>query len=44
MGSVRFAGGEPPTAILKKIGVRVGLRDITEERSNEAKQSVVHAA
>jgi thioredoxin reductase (NADPH) len=39
-----FAGGEPPTAFLKKIGVRVGLRDITAEGSKEAKQStLVHA-
>ena len=32
-----FAGGEPPTAFLKKIGVRVGLKDMTAEGSNEAK-------
>ena len=39
-----FAGGEPPTAFLKKVGVRVGLRDMTAEGSSEAKQSVhVHA-
>ena len=36
-----FAGGEPPTAFLKKIGVRVGLRDMTAEGSSEAKQSVL---
>jgi thioredoxin reductase (NADPH) len=36
-----FAGGEPPTAFLKKIGVRVGLRDTTAEGSNEAKQSLL---
>src|SRR6201998_3050277 len=30
-----FAGGEPPTAFLKKIGVRVGLRDMTAEGSSE---------
>jgi thioredoxin reductase/Pyruvate/2-oxoacid:ferredoxin oxidoreductase delta subunit len=34
-----FAGGEPPTAFLKKIGVRVGLHDITAETSSEIKQS-----
>jgi thioredoxin reductase/Pyruvate/2-oxoacid:ferredoxin oxidoreductase delta subunit len=34
-----FAGGEPPTAFLKKIGVRVGLQDITAETSSEVKQS-----
>jgi len=39
-----FAGGEPPTAFLKKIGVQVGLRDTTAEGSKEAKQSLrVHA-
>jgi hypothetical protein len=39
-----FAGGEPPTAFLKKIGVQVGLRDITSEGSKEAKQyTLVHA-
>jgi thioredoxin reductase len=36
-----FAGGEPPTAFLKKIGVRVGLRDMTAEGSREAKQSLL---
>jgi thioredoxin reductase len=36
-----FAGGEPPTAFLKKIGVRVGLRDMTAEGSSEAKQSTL---
>jgi thioredoxin reductase (NADPH) len=39
-----FAGGEPPTAFLKKVGVRVGLHDMTAEGSREAKQAVlVHA-
>jgi thioredoxin reductase (NADPH) len=39
-----FAGGEPPTAFLKKIGVRVGLRDMTNEGSSEAKKAtLVHA-
>ena len=32
-----FAGGEPPTKFLKKIGVRVGIRDLTAEGSSEAK-------
>jgi len=36
-----FAGGEPPTAFLKKIGVRVGLRDMTAEGSSEAKHSLL---
>jgi thioredoxin reductase len=34
-----FAGGEPPTAFLKKIGVQIGLRDMTTEGSSEAKQA-----
>jgi thioredoxin reductase (NADPH) len=38
-----FAGGEPPTAFLKKIGVQVGLRDTTAESSTEAKV-MAHAA
>ncbi len=36
-----FAGGEPPTAFLKKIGVKVGMRDMTSEGSSEAKQKVL---
>jgi thioredoxin reductase (NADPH) len=36
-----FAGGEPPTAFLQKIGVRVGARDITNEGSSEAKQEIL---
>jgi putative YpdA family bacillithiol system oxidoreductase len=32
-----FAGGEPPTAFLKKIGVGFGERDLTVEGSREAK-------
>lgn len=41
-----FAGGEPPTKFLKKIGVRVGVQDMTAEGSKEAKeaaQAQVHA-
>jgi len=34
-----FAGGEPPTAFLKKIGVGFGVRDLTREASSEAKQA-----
>jgi thioredoxin reductase len=34
-----FAGGEPPTAFLKKIGVALGMQDVTVEASNEAKQA-----
>jgi thioredoxin reductase (NADPH) len=33
-----FAGGEPPTAFLKKIGVALGMRDMTTEGSIEARQ------
>jgi thioredoxin reductase (NADPH) len=32
-----FAGGEPPTAFLKKIGVRIGMQDMTSAGSKEAK-------
>ena len=32
-----FAGGEPPTAFLKKIGVGFGLRDLTLEAGIEAR-------
>jgi thioredoxin reductase (NADPH) len=35
-----LAGGEPPTAFLKKIGVGFGMRDMTSEVSNEARQAV----
>ena len=34
-----FAGGTPPTAFLKKIGVGFGNRDVTLEASKEAKQA-----
>jgi thioredoxin reductase len=33
-----FAGGVPPTAFLKKIGIEFGNRDVTLENSKEAKQ------
>jgi putative YpdA family bacillithiol system oxidoreductase len=33
-----FAGGEPPVAFLKKIGVGFGERDLTVEGSREAKE------
>ncbi|HXQ27612.1 MAG TPA: NAD(P)-binding domain-containing protein [Candidatus Acidoferrales bacterium] len=33
-----FAGGEPPNAFLKKIGVQFGMRDMTSEGGNEARQ------
>ncbi len=39
-----FAGGEPPTAFLKKIGIRIGVQDTTAELSNEAKQAAQLAA
>jgi thioredoxin reductase (NADPH) len=34
-----FAGGEPPTAFLKKIGVGFGMRDLTQEAGKEARQA-----
>jgi len=36
-----FAGGEPPTAFLKKIGVGFGLQDMTLQISGEAKQAAL---
>lgn len=36
-----FAGGEPPTAFLKKIGVGFGMRDMTLEASNEAREATL---
>ena len=32
-----FAGGEPPTAFLKRIGLGFGMRDLTNEASTEAR-------
>jgi len=34
-----FAGGEPPTAFLKKIGVGLGMRDMTLEAGKEAREA-----
>jgi thioredoxin reductase (NADPH) len=34
-----FAGGTPPNAFLKKIGVGLGMKDVTLETSKEAKQA-----
>jgi thioredoxin reductase/Pyruvate/2-oxoacid:ferredoxin oxidoreductase delta subunit len=34
-----FAGGEPPTAFLKKIGVGFGMLDMTSQGSKEAKEA-----
>ncbi|MBO0912561.1 MAG: NAD(P)-binding domain-containing protein, partial [Acidobacteria bacterium] len=36
-----FAGGTPPTAFLKKVGIGFGLQDITLEASRAAKQADV---
>jgi thioredoxin reductase (NADPH) len=36
-----FAGGEPPTAFLKKIGIGFGVQDITLQGSSEAKQAAL---
>jgi len=33
-----FAGGEPPTAFLKKIGVHLGPTDLTAEGSNQVRE------
>lgn len=34
-----FAGGEPPTVFLKKIGIGFGLQDLTSTGSKEAKEA-----
>ena len=34
-----FAGGEPPTALLQKIGVGIGAKDMTAEAGGEAKET-----
>ena len=34
-----FAGGDPPNAFLKKIGVGFGMRDLTSEGQKEAKRA-----
>jgi thioredoxin reductase len=36
-----FAGGEPPNAFLKRIGVGFGMRDMTFEGSDEAKSVAI---
>lgn len=36
-----FAGGEPPTAFLKKIGVALGMRDMTTEGSKEVEEAIL---
>jgi thioredoxin reductase len=36
-----FAGGTPPTAFLKKVGIGFGSRDVTLEASKAAKQANV---
>jgi thioredoxin reductase len=35
-----FVGGVPPYDFLKKIGVRFGMHDMTQEASSEAKRAV----
>jgi thioredoxin reductase len=35
-----FAGGVPPYDFLKKIGIRFGMRDMTQEASSEARRTV----
>jgi thioredoxin reductase len=39
-----FAGGEPPYAFLKKVGVTFGAKDLTAFASNEAKQAKLDAS
>jgi thioredoxin reductase (NADPH) len=39
-----FAGGEPPTAFLKKVGIGFADRDMTSEGSREAKQAALASA
>ena len=39
-----FAGGEPPTAFLKKIGVGFGAKDMTSEGSKEARKAAAGRA
>lgn len=39
-----FAGGEPPTAFLKKIGVAFGMRDMTSTASNEVQSALMAKA
>ncbi len=34
-----FAGGLPPNEFLQKIGVQLGMRDLTQEASSEARQA-----
>jgi thioredoxin reductase/Pyruvate/2-oxoacid:ferredoxin oxidoreductase delta subunit len=36
-----FAGGEPPTAFLKKIGVGFGMHDMTSEAGEEARDATL---
>jgi thioredoxin reductase (NADPH) len=36
-----FVGGVPPNDFLRKIGVKFGIRDMTLEASNEARQAVL---
>lgn len=39
-----FAGGEPPTAFLKKVGIGFGSHDLTSEGSKAAHEAVVSPA
>ena len=38
-----FAGGIPPNAFLKKVGIVLGQRDLTKDARNEAKQQALVA-
>jgi thioredoxin reductase len=33
-----FAGGDPPTAFLKRIGIEFGMRDVTLEAGEERRK------
>jgi hypothetical protein len=36
-----FAGGVAPTALLERIGIRIGPHDLTEEAAREARLAAV---
>jgi thioredoxin reductase (NADPH) len=38
-----FAGGEPPTEFLRKIGIGFGVQDMTVKASSEAKQAATYS-
>jgi hypothetical protein len=38
-----FAGGEPPNAFLKKVGVAMGDQDLTAAAGEEARLALAHS-